>query len=189
MGEERLSPHGQSQVDREVVTILRAALEQENITQKELSARTGLSQPLISRRLSTYGSSIPVREFLLLCAGLNLDPVATLATAEARAESNKARSSQPDRTGHMADSEIEQVHAVGRQLAQALWEGADDNSFVIFAINQMVARDNHEFWTSGKQRLVLMSALDDLATAISLRYSERDQFPLKPILEPEDIIQ
>lgn len=189
MPEDRISPNGRTQVDVEIIAILREALTAQGLTQKALSERTGMSQPKISVRLKPYGASLPMHEFILLCAGLGLDPVQTLEVAGDRAKLSQKRSSGPKDANGMTEGEREQVDAVGRQLAHSLWDGANDIDFVCLAIDQLVARDDVKFWTPTKQNLVLKVALRDLARTIGLRQPVRDQFPLKPILEPEDIVR
>lgn len=191
MGEERLSPQGQSQVDKEVVAILRNALVQQNITQKELSARTGLSQPLISRRLNPYAASMPVHQFLLLCGGLDLDPTVTLAEAEkkAAAADRQVRHPRGARTLRtIRGSDREQVDAVGRQLAHTLWNACEDWDFITFAIDHFMDREDVGFWDNNKKQLTYMVALAELAFALGEVHPERDAFPLPPIEPPGGVV-
>lgn len=185
-GIERVSPRGRSQIDNELARIIRAAMEERKMRQKDLAAATGLTEPQVSVRLSRSGSSIPVRHVVLFCAALDLDVSEVLTEATQRAEAF-ADSMQVERPGYGADPQ-EQVNAVARQLAASLWNGADSWDFINIAIEETLRRENEEFWTEKRKRWILEIALAELAYSIGRRNPIRDPFPLKPPrIDPEAI--
>jgi hypothetical protein len=164
--------------------------------QKDLSAATGLSQSKISVRLSMAGASMPVHDLVLFCGALGLDLSETLAEAGCRAEQraqSRERPADPSNRwasgGWVSDADPQQqVNAVARQLATALWNGADSWDFINIAIEETVRRENEAFWTEKRKRWVLEIALAELAYSIGRRNPIRDPFPLKPPrIDPEAI--
>lgn len=183
-----------SQVDDEIVDMIRTAMRSQGMLQKDLAAATGMTQPQISVRLSKTGSSIPVHQVLLMCAAVGLDATRVFDEASERAAKSppKAQPGHVKVFAHMRPPSLDdtdQVEAVGRQIAASLWAGCDDRDFIELAIDQNMFRENNAFWTPRRKQLALMFALRDLAYTIGRRYPIRDQFILKPVLDPERIIR
>lgn len=171
-------------IDDELVAILRAEMDRQGMMQKDLAAAAGMTQPQVSVRLSGRGSSIPVEQVARMCGALGLDPGATFEEAAKRASETKAHPEAPRTAGGAR----QQIDALGRQLAEAMWNGCDDWEFVTFAIDHMMDREDVTFWDPRKKQLALMVALADLAYVISRRYPVRDGFLLKPVMNPGEII-
>ncbi len=164
-----------SQVDDEIVAIIREAMTKRNVLQKDLAAASGLSQTQVSVRLRMIGPSIPNDQLAAMCEALGMDVDGVLEQARKRAAIGP-----PD--------EDEQTRALGRRIAASLWVGCDDPDFIVLAIDQNIFRDDNRFWTSNRKQLALMWALHDLAYTIGRRYPIRDPFILKPVMEPDKII-
>lgn len=146
--------------------------------QKDLAAATGLSQPQVSVRLSRSGPSIPLHDLALFCGALGLNFSETLAEATRRAEASIA-SNAHEIPGYGADPH-EQVNALARQLATAVWNGCDDWDYINIVIEETGRRENETFWTEKRKRWIVETALAELAYAVGRRYPIRDKFPLKP---------
>lgn len=170
-----------SRVDDQIVTIIREAMREKHMLQKDLAAAAGMSQAQVSVRLSRTGPSIPVAQVVRMCGALGLDISAVFDAAEQRAKSCPT-------TGVVQPDEDEQTRAVGRRIAASLWAGCDDPDFIVLAIDQNMFRDDNRFWTPVRKQLALMWALHDLAYTVGRRYPIRDQFILKPVMESDKII-
>lgn len=170
------SKRRRSQVDNHIAAILREAMREKRMLQKDLAAATGLTDPQVSRRLSSSGASIPVDHLVLFCAALDLDVTEVMDEATKRAEAAVERHQIP---GFGVDPH-EQVSAVARQLASALWNGCDSWDFINIVIDESLRREDQQFWTETRKRWVLETALAELAYAVGRRNPVRDSFPLKP---------
>ncbi|WP_341957483.1 helix-turn-helix transcriptional regulator [Microbacterium sp. LWH13-1.2] len=174
--------------------MIREAMRLRGMLQKDLAAATGMTQPQISVRLSKSGASIPVHQVLLMCAAVGLDATRVFGEASERAEKSplKAQAGDVEAVAYKRPPSLDdtgQVEAVGRQIAASLWAGCDDRDFIELAIDQIMFRENNSFWSPRRKQLALMFALSDLAYTIGRRYPIRDQFTLKPVLDPERIIR
>lgn len=171
-----------SRVDDHIVAIIREAMREKHMLQKDLACAAGMSQAQVSVRLRRTGPSIPIDQVVRMCGALGLDVSSVFNQAEQR-----ARTSCPT-TGVIEPDEDEQTRAVGRRIAASLWVGCDDPDFIVLAIDQNMFRDDNRFWTPNRKQLALMWALHDLAYTIGRRYPIRDPFILKPVIEPSEIV-
>ncbi len=170
-----------SQVDDEIVAIIREAMTKRNVLQKDLAAASGLSQTQVSVRLRVIGPPIPNDQLAAMCEALGMTVDGVLEEARKRAAiGHGPTAGTPD--------EDEQTQAVGRRIAASLWVGCDDPDFIVLAIDQNMFRDDNRFWTPSRKQLALMWALHDLAYTIGRRYPIRDPFILKPVIEPSEIV-
>ena len=170
-----------SRVDDHIVAIIREAMLEKHMLQKDLASAAGMSEAQVSVRLRPTGPSIPVDQVVRMCGALGLDVSSVFNEAEQRARSCPT-------TGMVKPDEGERTRAVGRRIAASLWVGCDDPDFIVLAIDQNMFRDDNRFWTSYRKQLALMWALHDLSYTIGRRYPIRDPFILKPVMESDKII-
>lgn len=170
-----------SRVDDHIVAIIREAMREKHMLQKDLACAAGMSQTQVSVRLRPTGPSIPIDQVVRMCGALSLDVSSVFNEAEQRARSCPT-------TGAVEPDEDEQTRAVGRRIAASLWVGCDDPDFIVLAIDQNMFRDDNRFWTPTRKQLALMWALHDLAYTIGRRYPIRDPFILKPVMESDKIV-
>lgn len=171
-------------IDDELVEMLRGEMKRQGMLQKDLAAAAGMSQPQVSMRLSKVGASIPMDHLEQMCKALGLDTTMTLQEATKRAADAPCRPDAPRTT----EGARRQIDALGRHLAEVLWNGCDDWEFTTFAIDHLMDRQDVSFWDSRKKQLALMVALAELSYVISQRYPVRDQFMLKAIMKPDEIV-
>lgn len=172
-------------IDDELAAILRAEMDRQGMMQKDLAAAAGMTQPQVSVRLAMRtGPSIPMDQLERMCAALGLNTAETFGEASKRASDAKNHPDAPT-TAHGARKQID---ALGRHLAEVMWNGCDDWDFVTFAIDHLINRQDVTFWDPRKKQLALMVALSELAYVISRRYPVRDPFMLKPVMKPEEIV-
>ncbi len=172
-----------SSIDRAVADRIRRELKSRGLFQKDVAESAGMTQPQVSRMLSPYGPSIRADHLESVCRVLKLDPAQVIS--EAAHQASEFQSEPQERKG----SDSDQVDALGRQLAEVMWNGADDYEFIMFAIDHIMDREDTRFWDSRKKQLVLMTALVELSYVIGRRYPVRDQFLLKRLMEPEEIVR
>jgi transcriptional regulator with XRE-family HTH domain len=165
--------------------MLRHELDMRGMLQKNLAAAAGMTQPQVSRRLSGMGGSIPLDQLDRMCKALGMDTAATFEEATRRADAPSLDPATNVRMGTDAD----QIDALGRHLAEVMWNSADDSDFTNFAIDHIMDREDTTFWDARKKQLVLMVALTELAYAVGRRYPIRDKFILKQKLSPEEIVR
>lgn len=161
-------------IDEEVARILRAAMKERGMLQKDLAAAAGMTSPQVSVRLNNKGGSIPIWQIEAMCQALDLDPQTVFENACILGDKQREQAEVAAKA-EAADREARRrttYRQAGDSLAALAWNITDDEF-----LDQVLAMEIDEAAEHGQSHLrhVFRFALNRISDELQAIFPNRPE--------------